>query len=81
MFVCSADCDVTLYRSTCLERYVELFRGPLFANVYCFELCAAKRRQDWVKKCIEYGVEVPDQEVDQRKLDERLCKKTVRHVD
>jgi len=35
---------------------------------------------DWVKKCTENEVRVPDQEVDQRKLGQRLWKKTVRHV-
>jgi len=40
-----------------------------------------KEDNDWVKKCIEYEVEVPGQEVDQRKLGERLWKKTVKHVD
>jgi len=39
-----------------------------------------KEDNNWVKKCIEYEVRVPDQEVDQRKLGQRLCKKTVRHV-
>jgi len=39
-----------------------------------------KEDNDWVKKCIEYDVEGPDLEVDQRKLGQRLCKKTVRHV-
>jgi len=34
-----------------------------------------------VKKCMEYEVEVPGQEVDQRKLGERLWKKTAEHVD
>jgi len=32
---------------------------------------------DWVKKCMEYEVKVPGQEVDQRKHGERLWKKTV----
>jgi len=37
---------------------------------------------DWVMKCMEYEVcRVPDQEVDQRKLGEKLWKKTVKHVD
>ena len=40
-----------------------------------------KEDNDWVKKCMEYEVEVPGQEVDQRKLGERLWKKTVEHVD
>jgi len=35
-----------------------------------------KEDNDWVKKCTEYEVEVPGQEVDQRKLGERLWKKT-----
>jgi len=33
---------------------------------------------DWVKKCMEYEVEVPDQEVNQRRLGQRLCKKTAK---
>jgi len=36
-----------------------------------------KEDNDWVKKC---KLRVPGQEVDQRKLGERLWKKTVRHV-
>jgi len=32
---------------------------------------------DWVNKCMEYELEVPDGEVDQR---ERLCKNSVKHV-
>jgi len=38
-----------------------------------------KGDNDWVKKCTKYEVRVPDQEVDQTKLGERLWKKTVRH--
>jgi len=34
--------------------------------------CAAKKDNDWVKKCMEYEVEGAGQEVDQRKLGERL---------
>ena len=40
-----------------------------------------KEDNEWVKKCMEYEVEVPDQEADQRKLEERLWKNTVRQVD
>jgi len=42
-----------------------------------------QRKEDnyWVKKYMKYEVEVPGQEVDQRKLGERLWKKTVRHMD
>jgi len=40
-----------------------------------------KEDNDWVKKCMEYEVGVPGQEVDQRILGERLQKKTVRHMD
>ena len=40
-----------------------------------------KADNDWVKKCMEYELEVPGQEVDQRKLGERLWKKTVELVD
>jgi len=44
------------------------------------------RKEDnhWVKKCMEYKVEgtsLRGQEVDQRKLGERLWKKTVEHMD
>jgi len=39
-----------------------------------------KEDNDWMKKCMEYEVEVPEHEVDQRGLGERLCKKTVEHV-
>jgi len=39
-----------------------------------------KEDNDWGKKCMEYEVEGPGQEVDHRKLGERLWKKTVRHV-
>jgi len=38
----------------------------------------SKEDNDWVKKCVK--CRVPGQEVDQRKLGQRLCKKTVRHV-
>ena len=34
----------------------------------------------WAKKCVEYEVEVPDQEVEQRGLGQKLCKKTVKHI-
>ena len=40
-----------------------------------------KEDNDWVKKCMEYEGEVLGQEVDQRKLGERLWKKTAEHVD
>jgi len=40
----------------------------------------SKEVSDRVKKSMEYKWRVPDQEVDQRGLGERLCKKTVRHV-
>ena len=40
-----------------------------------------KEDNDWVKKCMEYEVRVPGQEVDQRKLGEILWKNTVKHVD
>ena len=40
-----------------------------------------KDDNDWVKKCMEYEVEGPGQEVDQRKLGEGLGKKTVRCMD
>jgi len=39
---------------------------------YGHVLC--KQDNDWVKKCIEFELEVPDQEVDQSRLGERLCK-------
>jgi len=39
-----------------------------------------KEDSDWVKKCMEYEVEVPVQEADQRKFAQRLWKKTVRYV-
>jgi len=42
--------------------------------------CVTKEANDWVKKCMEYEVESPYQEVDQRGLGERLCRKTVKHV-
>jgi len=40
------------------------------------------RKEDnfWVKKYMEYEVEAPDQEVDQRGHGERLCKKIAKHV-
>jgi len=37
-----------------------------------------KEDTDWVKKCMEYEVGAPDQEVDQRGHGERLCKKDCR---
>jgi len=39
-----------------------------------------KEDNDWMKKCMEYEVEGAWQEVDQRKLEEKLCKMTARHV-
>jgi len=39
-----------------------------------------KEDNDRVKKCMEYEVEVPGEEVDQRKNGQRLWKKTVRQV-
>jgi len=39
-----------------------------------------KEDTDWVKKCMEYEVEVSDQEVDQRGHAKRLCKKIAKHV-
>jgi len=40
--------------------------------------CVVNRRKYWVKKCMKWRV--PDQEVDQRGLGERLYRKTVEHV-
>jgi len=40
-------------------------------------MCCEKKTMIWVKKCMEYVV-VPGPEVDQRKLEEQLWKKTVR---
>ena len=37
-------------------------------------------KYDWVKKCMEYEAEGPDQEEDQRGPAERLWKRTVKHV-
>jgi len=42
--------------------------------------CVAKTDTDWVKKCMEYEVGPPDQEVDQKGRGERLCKKIAKHV-
>jgi len=39
-----------------------------------------KEDNDWVKKCMEYEVDGPGQEADQRQLGERLWKKPVWHV-
>ena len=38
-----------------------------------------KEDNDWVKKCMEYEVEGAKPRGRQRKLAQRLCKKTVRH--
>jgi len=43
-------------------------------------MCCEKEDNDWVKQCMEYEVRQSDQEVDQGGLGERLCKKTVKHV-
>jgi len=40
-----------------------------------------KEDNDWVKKCMGMKWRVPGQEVDQRKLGERLWKKTVKRMD
>jgi len=39
-----------------------------------------KEDTDWVKKRMEYEVEAPGQEVDQKEHGERLCKKIAKHV-
>jgi len=39
-----------------------------------------KEDTDSVKKCMDYEVEAPDQEVDQRGHGERLCKKVANDV-
>ena len=39
-----------------------------------------KEDTDWMKKCMEYEVEGPDQEVDQRGHGKRLCKKIAKHI-
>jgi len=44
-------------------------------SMYC-----EKKENDWVKKCTENESRVPGQEVDQRKLGQRLCRKTVMQV-
>ena len=35
---------------------------------------------DWVKRCVECGVEGAGLEVDQGELGQRLCRRTVGHV-
>jgi len=37
-----------------------------------------KEDTDWVKKCMKMRWRAPDQEVDQRGLGERLCKRIVK---
>jgi len=39
-----------------------------------------KEDNHWVKKYVGVKWSIPDPEVDQRKLGQRLCKKTVRHI-
>jgi len=39
-----------------------------------------KEDTDWVKKCMEYEARAPDQEVDQKRRGERLCKKIAKHA-
>jgi len=39
-----------------------------------------KEDNDWVKKCMEYEVEGPREEEDQRVPGERLSKRTVKHI-
>jgi len=43
-------------------------------------MCCKKKTTDLVKKCMEYEVEAPDQEVDQRGHGKRLCKKIAKHI-
>jgi len=38
-----------------------------------------KEDNDWVKKCMEYEVEAPGHEVDQRGHGDRLCRKIAKH--
>ena len=42
-----------------------------------YEHVLRKEDNDWVKKCMEYEVVVPDQEVDQKGPGQRWWKKTV----
>jgi len=42
--------------------------------------CVAKENTDWVKKLWNMRWRAPDQEVDQRGVGERLCKKIVKYV-
>ena len=49
-------------------------------RLQCYGRVLRKEDTDWVKKCMEYEVEGSRQEVDQKGLGQRLCKKTVRHV-
>ena len=39
-----------------------------------------RKDNDWVKKCMEYEVGVLDPEKAKTELGERLCKKTVKHI-
>jgi len=50
-------------------------KGPLNGCVCVCALC-----NDWVKKCMEYEVEGPRQEEDQRGPGERLSKRTVKLI-
>ena len=43
--------------------------------------CVAKKDNDWVKKLWSMKWRVPGQEVNQRKLGQRLWKKMVKYVD
>jgi len=52
----------------------------LFAVCTIFETFPFLKYWDWVKKCMEYEVEGPSQEEDQRGPGERLSERTVKLV-
>jgi len=63
-----------------VSQMVTYASGPVNSTVD-YIIVLRKEDNDWVKKYIEYEMQGARPKVDQRKLGQRLWKKTVRHVD
>jgi len=60
--------------------FLQLTYTYILMPIFSLTAFYGKEDNDWVKKCIEYDVDGARTRGDQRKLGERLWKKTVRHV-
>jgi len=77
-----AESAKAVYRSGCCDKHkAAVGFDPLIYTPQSSILPLDHCDNDWMKKYMEYEVESARQEVDQRKLGERLWKKTVRCVD